>query len=396
MEPLDLSVHSTKRHSEEPGTFQDRPLCLIKYCECQNGSLHPHLPLLHHEHQISCTAAADGYLWRIDDLTKQLQPPSETLIPCHTREISSTEDRHLNRPQSCPITSSATKWSRPHGTNNPGSENPQDGRNDPKVAKGMSNRSSGQKDVVSTHSTSDDKYSKKLPASDHSKNSQQMKLSTNYQENSQMDSEPNEVESQTVSKTSGTDQWGPLSPTSSVNRAPENYLNLMHHLLQGCASVTDMSVSVRNQHNSSNNSASAGRDQMQHDTDHLENNGQEKDEETAMEQDDSNQVNNSLLDSKNISLDGKNDNTNKETSENTNNDTNSSVKKSPQTDIKAANVTKVNALDYLISKYLVQNVDVPYKPCNRKIRELLNSGETKICFMDLIELQIEKSFTVPG
>ena len=115
-----------------------------------------------------------------------------------------------------------------------------------------------------------------------------------------------------------------------------------------------------------------------------------------MDQDDSNQVKDTRLDLENTSSNGKIDCTDKECSENTNNDTDSSVKKSPQAEIKPANVTKVNALDYLISKYLVQNVDVPYKPCNRKIRELLNNGETKICFMDLIELQIEKSFTVPG
>ncbi|XP_067683573.1 uncharacterized protein [Haliotis asinina] len=53
---------------------------------------------------------------------------------------------------------------------------------------------------------------------------------------------------------------------------------------------------------------------------------------------------------------------------------------------------KMPALDYLISKVLVERIDVPFKPCNTEIKKIYN-GESKgrLRLVDLIELQVEES-----
>ncbi|XP_071094292.1 uncharacterized protein [Haliotis cracherodii] len=53
---------------------------------------------------------------------------------------------------------------------------------------------------------------------------------------------------------------------------------------------------------------------------------------------------------------------------------------------------KMPALDYLISKVLVERIDIPFKPCNTEIKKIYN-GESKgrLRLVDLIELQVEES-----
>lgn len=54
----------------------------------------------------------------------------------------------------------------------------------------------------------------------------------------------------------------------------------------------------------------------------------------------------------------------------------------------------ISALDYMISECLVQKIDVPFKPLNGNIRGVLNSGTNKVSVLDIVELQIEKSFNM--
>ncbi|KAK7087648.1 atrophin-1-like [Littorina saxatilis] len=53
---------------------------------------------------------------------------------------------------------------------------------------------------------------------------------------------------------------------------------------------------------------------------------------------------------------------------------------------------KISPLDYLLSKYLVEQRDIPFKPCNTDLREIY-TGVKKgpLTLVDLIELQVEAS-----
>lgn len=53
---------------------------------------------------------------------------------------------------------------------------------------------------------------------------------------------------------------------------------------------------------------------------------------------------------------------------------------------------KITPLDYLISKVLVEKIDVPFKPENREIRDIYTGAKKgRLTLVDLIELQVEAS-----
>lgn len=53
---------------------------------------------------------------------------------------------------------------------------------------------------------------------------------------------------------------------------------------------------------------------------------------------------------------------------------------------------KMSALDYLISKVLVERIDVPFKACNTEIQEIYTGAKKgRLTLVDLIELQVEAS-----
>lgn len=53
---------------------------------------------------------------------------------------------------------------------------------------------------------------------------------------------------------------------------------------------------------------------------------------------------------------------------------------------------KMSALDYLISEFLVKNIDKPFKPCNTEIEEIYaGTRKGRLTLVDLIELQVEAS-----
>ncbi|KAL8614908.1 hypothetical protein ACOMHN_042865 [Nucella lapillus] len=53
---------------------------------------------------------------------------------------------------------------------------------------------------------------------------------------------------------------------------------------------------------------------------------------------------------------------------------------------------KMSALDYLISKVLVERIDVPFKACNSEIQQIYTGAKKgRLTLVDLIELQVEAS-----